>query len=113
MVLMGVDPFCLQRLDQARSRAFILDDDVSAGPFDFSLSPKRQGYSHQLGILEPAADNVDQVDLMATVPHLPDGSDGIVREFRRLHGSVISSYGMRFSYKAMSALWQKDARGWK
>jgi hypothetical protein len=27
--------------------------------------------------------------------------------------TMMGSNGMRFSYKAMSALWQKDASGWK
>jgi hypothetical protein len=27
--------------------------------------------------------------------------------------TMIGSKAMRFSYKAMSALWQNDARGWK
>jgi len=27
--------------------------------------------------------------------------------------TMMGSNGMRFSYKAMSALWQKEARGWK
>jgi hypothetical protein len=27
--------------------------------------------------------------------------------------TMIGSNGTRFSYKAMSALWQKDASGWK
>ena len=35
------------------------------------------------------------------------------REASSRKSTIIRSKAMRFSYKAMSALWQKDASGWK
>ena len=35
------------------------------------------------------------------------------REASSPRSTMMGSNGMRFSYKAMSALWQNDASGWK
>src|SRR5215216_2274842 len=72
VMLMGVDTLHLQGLDEARPRAFVLDDKVSVCPINFPLSPQRRCRRHEFGILEPAADKIDEVDFAATVLDMPD-----------------------------------------
>ena len=74
VMLVGPNSFILQRLDQARSRALVLDDKVGGRPVDFPLSVKRRCGGYEFGILEPAADEIHQQDFVAAVLDPPDGA---------------------------------------
>ncbi len=57
-------------------------------PVDLPLSPQCHSGSDEVGIFDPATDEVDEVDLAAPILDMPDRPDGIVRQFRGLHGGV-------------------------
>ncbi len=61
LVRAGADPFGFEGLDQARSRALVLDDQMSSGAICLPFSPQGHGSRHQLRILEPAAHEIDQI----------------------------------------------------